>query len=690
MPELPEVERMRRGLARHLKDAALLSVESLRPGYPRYPSAGPCADDLRGARVRDIARRGKYLIWQLESPSRGPLFLVCHPRMTGHFLFWEVDSPLPPHVHALFDLRGRDGEAIRVIWQDVRRFGTMDCLDEAQLAAPDLSLNQLGPEADQWRADGRALRRSLRGRPRGQSIAAWLLDQRHVAGLGNIYVTEALHAAGLDPGRPASQLTSADWERLSEHVRRSARALAPRRQEDPRLRRQRGQGGHYQLEHRIYGRQGSACPDCGSRIGRRQIGGRNVNFCPRCVKRPRRALQKAGSIVHDGSMADAAGGVQVQGGMDMTQAMDRQPVLYVGGYGSRRLDEAAQAEKPLLASLSRWRIDAEASLAADVDWPGVVDSSYVIADAAGRHLFGVQESGGGGRLVIVDPEADPAGEVVSADIAAGGPCHLCQTGDWVFTANYGSGSVSCLRVASDRSSARAIAVIQHSGSSVNAQRQEGPHAHWVGIDAAGRWLWVVDLGLDQILRYPLDALLERLEALEAKDEAEAVVLDPQDLDVQPIALPAGEGPRHIAMRADGTQAYIVTELGNRVFRFDPSEDEPELIDCGTAGGVEGEHNQPAAIRLSADERWLATSVRGTDHIGLFAVGDDGALELRANVACGGVWPRDLLFSADGRWLWSANEQSHEITRLAIDSEGGLSDVSLVARVSAPAVLLEMN
>lgn len=686
MPELPEVESMRRGLARRLERARLLELVSLRSGFPDLTAVDLSLEAFRDAFIWRIDRRGKYLIWRLTT-SLGDFALVCHPRMTGHFLWHDEGRPLPPHVHTLLRIRDETGEQGLLLWQDVRRFGTLELLSRGRLETGPHALLRLGPEADGWQPDAAALVRSERGRRR--SIAAWLLDQENVAGLGAIYVTESLHACGLDPVSPTGRLSGPDWLRLAAVIRDLLRwALACGGSSISDYIDSDGRRGHFQLEHRIYGRYREPCPDCRAPLSRRTIGGRHIGFCPRCVRLPRfRHLDKQDDIRRR-SRIESEEKLICDSSSERIISMTEQNtsrMLYVGGYGGRSIDPAPVGL--VTASLSAWSVSETGELSHVRTYAGVRDSSYVIPDPAGDLLLAVQESGRGGRFLIVDPRSDSDDPLAAVEIGAGGPCHLAVHDNWVFTANYGSGSISCLRLANDRRQARLVAVIQHSGSSENRGRQEGPHAHWVGIDPDSRFLYAVDLGIDAVLRYPLDRLLERLEALYAADAA-APTLDFAEVEHDRIVFPGGEGPRHMVFSPDGRYGHVVTELGNRVFALDLTEPLPAARDCGLAGGIEGEANYPAAIRLAPDGRHLAASVRGSNHIGIFAL--DGATATRIqNLPCGGVWPRDLFYAADGRTLWCANEQSHEITSFTVATDGTLAGGETVARVSSPACLLEV-
>ncbi|MDI9471064.1 MAG: beta-propeller fold lactonase family protein [Bacillota bacterium] len=685
MPELPEVEAMRRSLSRRLENARLLEVVSLRTGYPDLSQAELRLEDLRDASIVRLDRRGKYLIWRLIL-AKGDFALVCHPRMTGHFLWHDETLPLPPHVHVLLRIRDNKGEPGILLWQDVRRFGTLELLPAGRLLTGPHALLKLGPEADSWQPDVAALVLSQRGRRR--SIAAWLLDQENVAGLGAIYVTEALHACGLDPATPTARLSRPDWLRLAAVVRDLLRwAMARGGSSISDYVDSDGGRGSFQLEHRIYGRYQKPCPDCQTPLARRTIGGRHIGFCPHCVRLPKKQLLARQDDIRQRSRIESGQTPVSDSSSERNSPMSVQNTsrtLYVGGYGGRRIDPAPAGL--VSASLSAWSPLDTGELCHARSFAGVQDSSYVIPSPSGDLLLAVQESGRGGRFLIVDPRSDSDDPLAAVEIGAGGPCHLAVHENWVFTANYGSGSISCLRLTDDGRQARLVAVIQHSGSSTNKGRQEGPHTHWVGIDPDSRYLYAVDLGIDAVLRYPLDMLFAKFDTLPA--DAAVPVLDFAEMEHDRIVFPDGEGPRHMVFSADGRYGYVVTELGNRVFALDLSEPLPRVRDCGVAGGAEGEANYPAAIRLAPDGRHLATSIRGSNYIAIFAL--DGAAATRIqNLPCGGDWPRDLFYAADGLTLWCANERNHSITRFTVAADGTIAGGCQVAVVSSPACLLEV-
>lgn len=281
MPELPEVETVRRGLAPHLEGRVLARVELRRPNL-RIPFPAGFCDRLTGRRVTALRRRAKYLLVHLDDGG----VLLVHLGMSGRMLIdaGPADAVAPPgkHDHVLFET---DAGA-RVVFNDARRFGLMELTDEAGLDAHPM-LRVLGPEPLGNGFSGPVLAERLAGR--GSPIKTVLLDQAVVAGLGNIYVCESLFGAGIDPLRPASSVTAAESDRLAATIRAVLeRAIAAGGSSLKDYRQASGELGYFQHQFAVYGREGEACPACaaagraGVTVRRVVQAGRSTFFCPRC------------------------------------------------------------------------------------------------------------------------------------------------------------------------------------------------------------------------------------------------------------------------------------------------------------------------------------------------------------------------------------------------------------------------
>jgi len=231
---------------------------------------------VQGRRVQRLARRGKYLVWELADD----VFLIMHLRMTGTLLY----DPLPgtPYERVRFVLD--DGHELRFC--DPRRFGTGELAVGA--AARDAFFDaRLGLEPLDGELTGAALRRMARGRR--APVKAFLLDQRRIAGVGNIYADEALFRARIHPLRPAGALTGPQWETLATAVRETLLAgLAAGGATIDDFRHADGVSGAFQDEFLVHRRQGDPCPVCGTPVVKFVAGGRGTYACEKCQPRPRR------------------------------------------------------------------------------------------------------------------------------------------------------------------------------------------------------------------------------------------------------------------------------------------------------------------------------------------------------------------------------------------------------------------
>ena len=221
--------------------------------------------------MQAVDRRGKYLILRLASGRA----LLCHLRMTGSFQLAGNGAAAASHVRATIDLD--DGSTVR--YRDVRRFGTWRLLEPEEVEpylAVRLGVEPLGPAfTATW------LARRLAGRR--APVKAALLDQRTVAGLGNIYADEALWRARVNPRTPAGELRPAELRRLPRAIREALRQGVARQGATLRdYRRPDGEEGGMQHEFRVYGREGEPCDRCGTPIAKTRVGGRGTWFCPRC------------------------------------------------------------------------------------------------------------------------------------------------------------------------------------------------------------------------------------------------------------------------------------------------------------------------------------------------------------------------------------------------------------------------
>ena len=272
MPELPEVETVRRGLERLVVGK---TIEQVRVRYAKMIGTGvdSFVHDLPGQTIERIGRRGKYLLFYLTG-----VVLVSHLRMEGKYLFYSDAVPERKHAHVFFEMT--DGGTL--VYEDVRKFGTMELLRKDQLEAY-FAARKLGPEPTEavflLPPFVAALSRSKK------PIKPYLLEQTLVVGLGNIYVDEALWRARIHPVRPAASLKPAEVRRLREQIIEVLQLGIEKRGSTIRTYRNAlGEDGTMQDFLQVYGKTGQPCARCGSLIEKIKLGGRGTHLCPHCQK----------------------------------------------------------------------------------------------------------------------------------------------------------------------------------------------------------------------------------------------------------------------------------------------------------------------------------------------------------------------------------------------------------------------
>jgi 6-phosphogluconolactonase len=255
-----------------------------------------------------------------------------------------------------------------------------------------------------------------------------------------------------------------------------------------------------------------------------------------------------------------------------------------------------------------------------------------------------------------------------------GPCHLSvdRTGKYVLVANYGGGSIAVLPIQEEGRLGAATAFIQHAGSSVNKQRQEAPHAHWIDVDAGNRFAFVCDLGLDKVLVYALDLTRG---ALTAHDPAFATVAP-------------GAGPRHLAFHPLGRWAYVINELTNTitVFAYEPGRGAlKEIETVSTLPANFDGRNSTAEIEVHPSGKFLYGSNRGHHSLAVYAIAaDSGRLTLVQHQPSGGHTPRNFAIDPTGRWLLAANQDSDNVVVFRVDpATGRLTPAGQTVEVGRP-------
>jgi len=282
MPELPEVETIVRQLAPVVEGRRIEQIEIGDERWSRPLAPAELEDALRGRRVQRLGRRGKYLLWHLE----GDVHLAQHLRMTGSVL--ADPEPEPSHARVRMELgpRRRGDRGVSLVICDPRRFGTGELLLGSEALEAFLR-ERLGLEPFDEGFTPEHLRAALRGRR--APIKAVLLDQRRIAGVGNIYADEALFRAGVHPLRPAGSLNAEQTARLREGIVESLQAgIDARGASIDDFRHIDGVRGSFQDRFLVHLRAGEPCPRCGEQIVKIVAAGRGTYVCESCQPRPRR------------------------------------------------------------------------------------------------------------------------------------------------------------------------------------------------------------------------------------------------------------------------------------------------------------------------------------------------------------------------------------------------------------------
>ena len=276
--------------------------------------------------------------------------------------------------------------------------------------------------------------------------------------------------------------------------------------------------------------------------------------------------------------------------------------------------------------------------------------------------FGMEDKTG--RLTLLNQQSS----------GGAGPCHLSvdNTGKCLLVANYGSGSIAALPIQADGSLAEPSATIQHQGSSVNPQRQAGPHAHFITADPANRFALACDLGLDKVLVYRLDPAQGAL-----------VPNDPPFAAVQP-----GSGPRHLVFSPDGRFVYLINEIGATLTSFAYDAKRGSLKELQTVSTVPQEFTGSkscAEVQIHPSGRFVYGSNRGHDSIAVYAVNPgSGKLSWVQCQSTQGKTPRHFVIDPTGQWLLAENQGSDNIVVFRLDMKTGrLSPNGQVVEVGSP-------
>ncbi|MFM9370943.1 lactonase family protein [Streptomyces sp. Da 82-17] len=288
----------------------------------------------------------------------------------------------------------------------------------------------------------------------------------------------------------------------------------------------------------------------------------------------------------------------------------------------------------------------------------VPDPSYLALAPDRGVLYAVSETEDGAAAALSVRDDVPELIAPPVPVRGSGPTHLALADGRLLTANYGSGSVSCLPLGADSAPAGPVHVLRHEGTGPDPDRQEGPHAHQVLPAPAGGFVLTVDLGTDTV---------------GVRTLADGALRVHRDVPMRP-----GSGPRHLAFHPDGHTVYVLNELAPTltVCAWDPvagqltPRAEIPVLDGDPSGDA-----YPSEVVVAPDGRFVWTATRGQDVISVLAADPDAAdgsgLRLTATVDCGGHWPRDLALHPSGRFLYAANERSGDVTWFTVDPETGL-------------------
>lgn len=650
MPELPEVEVNKRSLWKHIEGARFLLPILVRDDILKIHSPSLSLDDFNHAIIINLNRRGKYLILTLRNVKDVEMLLIIHFRMTGKLLYSrssELDDSLKKHSHILFPLIKRNEEAGMLIWHDVRRFGTVELITAEDFINSSHTIKKLGPEpfSDDFNS---AYCLQMAKRHAKLKLPAFFLNQSVVAGLGNIYLNEALFLAQLHPDLLASQLVDSEFDELikifrailQRSINRGGTSFRDYKDAD-------GQSGNNQQLLSVYSRHNQACVRCRSTLQSLSSNGRRIVFCPSCqAYRSRAHHRKKG----------------------------KQRMLFLASGYSSRMD----SQKSSVRAFSYEKGKGFESL--DQDFGNLEDLSYIIHDISTTKVYGVQE-GASSSAVMIDLSKQAENTNLAELIGASGPCHICQSGSYVFTANYGSGSLSILK--QEASMLNYLREIQHEGEGPNRDRQSSAHTHWVGVSADEKYLFAVDLGCDAIFSYSLEELVEKA-SNDEKIEAKSI-----------FYFPPGTGPRHLVLSPDQKHAYVAGELSAEIFALSYKNGEFELIekhDVSTkpsSDSFSSDEIAPAAIRMTQNGRHVLISVRGTDQLWSFKRDENsGKLTFSDQKHVVGIWPRDFNLLSDDATIIVANERSHSLNVLYLNAETGLLEASEDSiRMAAPSCIL---
>ena len=310
---------------------------------------------------------------------------------------------------------------------------------------------------------------------------------------------------------------------------------------------------------------------------------------------------------------------------------------------------------------------------------GVDNPSFLALDPALRHLYAVNEQAPDGRVsaFAIDPDSGALTYLNQQPTGGGLPCYLVvdRSGSFVLLSNYASGSVAVFAIEEGGSLGAMTDLVQHQGSSVDEERQQGPHAHCIVLDAAGRHAFSADLGADEVKTYRFDAAEGKLRPG-----------DPPAVRAEP-----GVGPRHFTFHPSAGYAYLINELGSTMSAFTYDEEKGALEQIQTLSTLPPDftaYNHSADLHVEPSGKFLYGSNRGHDSLAVYGIDESsGRLTFLGNESTRGKGPRNFAIDPGGTWLLAANHDTDNVVTFRIDRNSGrLEETGHVAHVPSPVCL----
>jgi 6-phosphogluconolactonase len=349
-----------------------------------------------------------------------------------------------------------------------------------------------------------------------------------------------------------------------------------------------------------------------------------------------------------------------------------QYIAYVGTYTSKTDSKGIYA----------YRFDSEKGQLTSIGLAAeTTDPSFLAVHPNGKYLYAVNEIGnfnggtsGAVSAFAIDAKTGTLKFLNQVPTRGAGPCYvsLDKNGEFVLVANYDSGSIASFPVQSDGSLGTTSGFVQHSGSGPDKERQEGPHAHWIGTSPDNRFALAVDLGLDQVIVYGFDS--------------SKGVFTPMLSGFAKVK--PGAGPRHLAFHPDGKFAYVLSEVESSVTVFSYQPKTGTLTSLQTISALPKDfsgHKEAAEIAVHPSGKFLYTSNRGHDSIAVFAIDEKkGTLKSLGQVLTGGKTPRHFAIDPTGAYLLAENQESNNIVVFHIDpTTGSLTPTGQTIEVPSP-------